>query len=138
VGKAKGVLIFAGYGISAPEFSYDDFRETDVRDKVVLVLRGEPAALAEKAPGAGHTIHASLISKAINAKNHGAAALIVVNGKLARGESDELLPFGSAEGPEEAGIVCLQVKASVADEWLRPTGLTTAELQDSIEKEKGS
>jgi len=49
-----------------------------------------------------------------------------------------LLPFGDAEGPEEAGILCLQVKTPVADEWLRPTGLTTAELQDSIEKEKSS
>jgi hypothetical protein len=137
-GKVKAAMAFAGYGISAPEFSYDDFHDADVRDKIVLVLRGEPEALGEKAPSGGHTVHASLISKAINAKNHGAAALVVVNGKLPHGESDELLPFGNAEGPEEAGIVCLQVRAPVADEWLRPTGLTTAELQDSIEKEKGS
>ena len=30
------------------------------------------------------------------------------------------------------------MRAPVADQWLRPTGLTTAELQDSIDKEKGS
>jgi len=137
-GKVKAALVFAGYGITASEFFYDDFHDADVRDKIVLVLRGEPEALAQKAPSGGHTAHASLISKAINAKNHGAAALIVVNGKLPHGESDELLPFGNAEGPEEAGIVCLQVRAPVADQWLRPTGLTTAELQDSIDKEKGS
>src|SRR5262245_48092327 len=138
VGKVKAALVFGGYGITAPEFSYDDFRDADVRDKVVLVLRGEPEALAQKASTGGHTAHASLISKAINAKNHGAAALIVVSGRLPHGESDELIPFGRAEGPEEAGIICLQVKAAVADEWLRSTGLTAAELEDSIEKEKGS
>jgi len=137
-GNAKAPVVFAGYGITAPEFGYDDFHDADVRDKIVLVLRGEPEALAQKAPAGGHTTHASLISKAINTKNHGAAAVIVVNGKLPHGESNELLPFGDAEGPEEAGILCLQVKAPVADEWLRPTGLTTAELQDSIEKEKSS
>ena len=137
-GNAKGSLVFAGYGITAPEISYDDFHDSDVAGKVVLVLRGEPEALAQKAPGGGHTTHASLITKAINAKNHGALALIVVNGKLPRSESDELIPFGEAEGPEEAGILCLQVKAAVADNWLRPTGLSAAELQDSIEKERSS
>jgi Peptidase family M28/PDZ domain/PA domain len=137
-GDAKASLVFAGYGITAPEFGYDDFHDADVRDKIVLVLRGEPESISQKAPSAGHTTHASLITKAINAKNHGAAALIVVNGKLSHGDSDELLPFGNAEGPEEAGILCLQVKTPVADEWLRPTGLTSAELQDSIEKEKNS
>ncbi|HEU0369470.1 MAG TPA: M28 family peptidase [Candidatus Acidoferrum sp.] len=137
-GNARASVVFAGYGITAPEFGYDDFHDADVRDKIVLVLRGEPESISEKAPSAGHTTHASLITKAINAKNHGAAALIVVNGKLSHGDSDELRPFGDAEGPEEAGILCLQVKTPVADEWLRPTGLTSAELQDSIEKEKNS
>jgi peptidase M28-like protein/PDZ domain-containing protein/PA domain-containing protein len=137
-GNAKAAVVFAGYGITAPEFGYDDFHDADVRDKIVLVLRGEPEALAQKASTGGHTTHASLITKAINAKNHGAAALIVVNGELPHGDSDELLPFGDAEGPEEAGILCLQVKAPVADEWLGPTGLTAAELQGSIEKENSS
>src|SRR5215510_556766 len=31
-GKVKAALVFAGYGITAPEFSYDDFRDVDVRD----------------------------------------------------------------------------------------------------------
>jgi len=137
-GNAQASVVFAGYGITAPEFGYDDFHDADVRDKIVLVLGGEPESISQKAPSAGHTAHASLITKAINVKNHGAAALIVVNGKLSHGDSDELPPFGYAEGPEEAGILCLQVKTAVADEWLRPTGLTSAELQDSIEKEKNS
>jgi hypothetical protein len=137
-GNAKSGLVFSGYGITAPEFNYDDFHDADVAGKVVLVLRGEPEGMAQKAPGGGHTMHASLITKAINAKNHGALALIVVNGRLARGESDQLIPFAGTEGPEEAGILCLQVKAAVADDWLRPTGLSAAELEESIEREKSS
>ena len=137
-GNAKGDIVFAGYGITAPEFSYDDYHDADVHEKIVLVLRGEPELLAQKAGSGGHTVHAALVTKAINAKNHGALAMIVVNGKLPTGESDELLPFGDAEGPEEAGILCLQVKSGIADDWLRPTGLSAAEMQDSIEKERSA
>jgi hypothetical protein len=35
-------LVFAGYGIVAPEFDYNDYQELDVTGKVVVVLAGEP------------------------------------------------------------------------------------------------
>ena len=35
-------LIFAGYGIIAPEFDYNDYQSIDVEDKIVVVLEGEP------------------------------------------------------------------------------------------------
>ena len=35
---AVGGLIFAGYGITAPEFNYDDYQNIDVNDKVVLIF----------------------------------------------------------------------------------------------------
>jgi hypothetical protein len=37
-----GGLVFAGYGISAPDKNYDDYNDLDVKGKVVLVIRGEP------------------------------------------------------------------------------------------------
>src|SRR5262249_53424233 len=40
--NAAGGVVFAGYGITAPEYSYDDFTHLDVQDKIVLVLRHEP------------------------------------------------------------------------------------------------
>ncbi len=33
----SGEVVFAGYGITAPEFGYDDYAGVDVRGKVVLV-----------------------------------------------------------------------------------------------------
>ena len=36
---AEGGLIFAGYGITAREFNYDDYQNIDVKDKVVLIFR---------------------------------------------------------------------------------------------------
>jgi len=35
-------LVFAGFGISAPDLGYDDFAEIDVEGKLVVVLRGAP------------------------------------------------------------------------------------------------
>lgn len=35
-------MIFAGYGISAPEFDYNDYHELDAEGKIVVFLEGEP------------------------------------------------------------------------------------------------
>ncbi|MBP6743505.1 MAG: hypothetical protein KA244_11665, partial [Deltaproteobacteria bacterium] len=35
-------LLFVGYGITAPELQWDDYKGIDVRGKVVLVLDGDP------------------------------------------------------------------------------------------------
>ena len=35
-------LVFAGYGITAPERNWDDYGDIDVRGKIVVVISGEP------------------------------------------------------------------------------------------------
>src|SRR5262249_17433070 len=35
-------LVFAGYGIEAPEYQWDDFKGVDVRGKVVVMLNNDP------------------------------------------------------------------------------------------------
>ena len=132
-GSVNAPLVFVGYGISAPEFSYDEYQGLDTKGKIVLVLRGELPSLSARSPERGHTPHESVISKAINAKNHGAAGVILVNGKLAKGEEDFLPRFGDAEGPEDVGILCLQVKNAVADAWLRNRGKSLLEVQRQID-----
>jgi hypothetical protein len=132
-GEAGGSgIVFAGYGISAPEFSYDDYAGLDVKDKVVVVLRYEPSGFAAKSGNQGMTHHSQLVSKAINARNHGAKALVVVNGKLADGEEDLLTRFGSVSGPENVGIVMVQVKNAVAVDWFKAAGKSLADVQSAI------
>lgn len=43
-GEASGEIVFAGYGIAAPEFEYDDLWGLDFTGKIALVLRWEPQA----------------------------------------------------------------------------------------------
>ncbi|HTT19066.1 MAG TPA: M28 family peptidase [Candidatus Sulfotelmatobacter sp.] len=127
-GQVNALLVFAGYGATAEEFHYDDYAGLDVKDKVVVVLRYEPAGLSHH----GQTQHSQLITKAINARNHGAKALIVVNGNIGDGEEDMLTRFGSVSGPENVGIVMVQVKNAVADAWFQAAGKTLREVQDQI------
>ena len=42
VSAVTGDLVFAGYGIVAPRRSWDDYKDADVRGKIVLVLPGDP------------------------------------------------------------------------------------------------
>ncbi len=131
-GDVAGPVVFAGYGATADEFHYDDYAGVDVKDKIVVVLRYEPAGFAEKSGNHGLTQHSQLITKAINARNHGAKAVVVVNGKLGDGEEDLLTRFGSVSGPENIGIVFVQVKNDAAEGWFRSAGKSLKEAQEQI------
>ncbi|HLJ23776.1 MAG TPA: M28 family peptidase [Candidatus Acidoferrales bacterium] len=129
---AAGPVVFAGYGATAPEFGYDDYAHLDVKDKIVLLLRYEPSGFAAKSGNAGFTQHSQLITKAINARNHGAKAVILVNGKLGDNEDDQLTKFGSVNGPENAGVVIVQAKNDATNAWFAAAGKSLAEVQSQI------
>jgi len=132
-GSAQGSMVFAGYGATADEFQYDDYAGIEVKDKIVVVLRNEPPSFAAKEGNHGLTRHSQLVTKAINARNHGAKALVLVNGKLGDGEEDLLTRFGSVSGPEDIGIISVQVKNDVGEEWLKAAGKSLADVQKQID-----
>ncbi|MFB3920827.1 MAG: M28 family peptidase [Terriglobia bacterium] len=138
VGSFEAPLVFAGYGITASDLHYDDYAHLDVKDKFVIVLRHEPQEDDEKSPFAGKqlTTHSAIVNKAINAKNHGAAGMILVNDTGAHpSEGDTLIRFASLSGPEEMKLASLEVKAAVVDEWLKPSGHTLEELRQAIDQD---
>ena len=132
-GPAAGSVVFAGYGVTAEEYQYDDYANLDVKDKIVVLLRYEPSAFAARSGNQGLTHHSQMITKAINARNHGARAVVLINGKLGDGEEDLLTRFGSVSGPENIGIVFVQVKNAVAETWLQAAGKSLKDLQDQID-----
>lgn len=82
--SATGLIVFAGYGITALEYNYDDYKDIDVKGKIVLILKHEPGEKDAKSPfkGEKETKYSFLNSKMENAKNHGALAVLVVNDPL--------------------------------------------------------
>jgi len=131
-GTASGPVVFAGYGASASEFGYDDYQDLDVKDKIVVVLRYEPSGFAAKHGNTGLTQHSELITKAINARNHGAKAVVIVNGALGHGEEDVLTRFGAISGPINSGILLVQAKNEIVDSWFRAAGKSLADVQGQI------
>jgi hypothetical protein len=133
--KTAGVA-FVGYGITASEYNYDDYAGIDVNGKAVLVLRHEPQEEDEQSVFRGRQItrHAGLVNKAINARNHGAAAMVLVNDPANHG-NDRLIPFGRIDGPSDLGIPVIQVKQSVAQQWLRSANRSLDDLQKAIDRD---
>ncbi|HEV2425840.1 MAG TPA: M28 family peptidase [Terriglobia bacterium] len=135
-GHFQGEMVFAGYGITAPEEHYDDYQGVDAKGKFVLVLRHYPQESNPKGPGAQLATRADLVSKSINARNHGAVGMILVNDTANHaGEPDTLIKFGELAGPEALSIAAVQVTASLADEWLKPSGHTLADLTGAINRD---
>jgi hypothetical protein len=137
-GKLTGSVVFAGYGITAPEYKYDDYANIDVKGKIVILLRHEPQEADEKSVFAGKqfTQHAQFASKATNAKMHGAAGVIIVNDTANHKEDDDKLQvFGSVSGPEDAGIPFVQVKEAIAEKWFEASGKHLDQIIQGIDKD---
>jgi hypothetical protein len=136
--KMNGGVVFAGYGITAPEYNYDDYKGIDARDKIVLIMRHEPQEFDEKSIFAGkvYTQHSQFWSKASNAKMHGARGVILMNDRAAHpGEADELEKFAGAVGPGDAGIPFVQIRCEIAERWFAVAGKNADEIQKGIDQD---
>ncbi|WP_068135138.1 M20/M25/M40 family metallo-hydrolase [Roseimaritima ulvae] len=80
-GKAEGPLVFAGYGITAPELQYDDYQDIDASGAVVMLIRKSPGGASKQSPFSErkHARHAFFATKVKNAIEHGAVAVLIVN-----------------------------------------------------------
>ena len=81
-------LVFVGYGVVAPEYGWDDFKDVDVRGKTVLMLIGDPPVPDPKDPskldekmfkGKAMTYYGRWTYKYEIAAQRGAAAAIIIH-----------------------------------------------------------
>ena len=134
-------VVFAGYGITAPEAGYDDFAGIDVRGKAVLVFDHEPQEDNAQSVfhGTGFTLHANTWTKTQTAERHGATAVLVVTEPVNTHRSAPRPPE-RANAPRQAlarselRIPRFGVSPQVAQALLEPTGRTLAELQAEIDR----
>lgn len=131
-GNLKAQVVFCGYGISQPELGYDDYKDIDVKGKVVLVFKYNP-----KWNIAGTTFkNGNPREKAIVAAKHGAIGILFVSfpndvqpqapiGSVIHGEGEQMLNF-----PE------LHIELNLANILFEGSGKTLKELQTLIDNEK--
>jgi hypothetical protein len=93
-GSAEADVVFAGYGITAPEIGHDDYEGLDVRGKLVLVLRHAPREKDEASPFAKHPQHGLFAAKAMNAARRGALGMLLVTDPLNHEGGDDLRMSG--------------------------------------------
>ena len=119
-------VVFAGYGITAPEFGYDDYAGIDAKGKWVLVLPGEPQRENPDSvfAGRGDTIYAGSRLKLLNAQQHGAVGVLLAGGRIGSlvrarsgGALRARLPAQALAG-SRVTIPLVQLYPSVADSLL--------------------
>ncbi len=116
-------MVFAGYGITAPEYGYDDYAAIDARGKAVVLIdrepqEGDPASVFL---GTGLTWHAAPRIKRLNAQAHGAVAVLFLPSIASTAAAYPRNPLrGSARTlyDEEITIPMLAFPAAAADRLL--------------------
>ena len=143
-----GDVVFAGYGITAPELNYDDYRGIDVRGKIVLVFDHEPQ---ENDPasifnGMGNTRYATSRVKLLNAQAHSAIGVLQVaepNRKHPSNQERQARIGGSAQRArrmpsqaiegDEVKIPLVVVSDKIAAGLIASAGKQATEVQSAID-----
>ena len=139
-----GSIVFAGYGIEAPEYGYNDFAGVDVKGKIALVLPREPQAndANSKFMGTWDTYHAFNWEKLEALRKLGAAGVLIVQG-VGPSHDVKQIPASStrsAGGPSIAlagqmwDLPVFTIQREAADRFLAPSGKTVEALQREIDR----
>jgi Zn-dependent M28 family amino/carboxypeptidase len=73
-------MVFVGYGVQAPEFQWDDFKGTDVKGKVIVVLINDPPVEDERIfGGKAMTYYGRWTYKFEKAAELGAAGCLIIH-----------------------------------------------------------
>ncbi len=85
-GEIRGSVVYAGYGLYAPDMGYDDFAGIDVRGKIVMISAGKPGGDRADSPFNRPENRARFSGRRTPAENcarllseRGAAALIIID-----------------------------------------------------------
>jgi hypothetical protein len=116
-GDRTGDLVFAGWGISAPELNYDDYAGLDVKGRFVLCFRGTPDD-AEK----GFQIYDEHRTRMRTAKDKGALGIIYIYPEA----------VSNPNGDWIEGFTPAMITEKAADLIFKEKGGSSAELKKAL------
>ncbi|GGI57597.1 M20/M25/M40 family metallo-hydrolase [Winogradskyella haliclonae] len=118
-------MVFAGFGIVAPNNNWDDYKDADVKGKVVVVLNNDPGFYMDNPNlfrGKQPTFYGSLKYKKKEAFNKGAIGLLIVH--------DELIGFDTFNSQKDAPLF-VEGEEELASDGLQFSGyITTSIMKD--------
>lgn len=129
-------LVFAGYGIVAPQTDeqpmYDSYVHLDVENKWVVVLRRMPANITPERrqyfSGFSHDRY-----KAMMARERGAKGIIFVSGPSSQFKT-ELIPLRMDGSMGSSSLAAISVTDSVAAPWFQAVGEDLKSIQEQLDK----
>jgi hypothetical protein len=98
-------LVFAGYGLSAPDVRYDDYEGIDVNGKAVIIFSHEPQEADPNSP-----LKTTVYKKAEAARTRGARLLLVVSDPSHSTDQGLYHSFEVSPDVDEAGLPVLRVR----------------------------
>lgn len=140
---ATAPVVFAGYGINAPEYGYNDLAHVDIRGKIVMVLPHEPQEFdpQSKFKGTWNTYHAYDQYKYQDLINAGAIGILDIQ------ETYQHRPPDAPSAPRQDwfsdeiyslpglwDVPAFSITEDVANELLKKTGKTVAGLRSEIDR----
>ncbi len=135
-GVVEGEVVFVGYGLTVPGElgeGYDAYAGLDVQDKIVVVLRYVPEAVAPERRQQLNR-YAGLRYKAMQAREHGAKAFLVVAGPNSP-NAGKLIPLDFDSSLADSGIVAASISDTVANTLFAPSGKDLKEIQSGLDVE---
>lgn len=135
-GEFEGEVVFAGYGLKAPEGNqrgYDSYAGLDVSNKIVLVLRYVPEGVEPKRRQELN-VFAGLRYKAMIARERGARGILVVTGPNSP-NAGQLAPLSFDTSLSGSGILGASVSVKAAQAILDAAGKDLKALQTALDTE---
>ena len=135
-GVVEGEVVFVGYGLSVPGAlgeGYDAYAGLDVKDKIVVALRYVPEAVEPKRRQQLNR-YAGLRYKAMQAREHGAKAFLVVAGPNSP-NAGQLIPLDFDSSLADSGIVAASISDTVANALFAPSGKDMEAVQSGLDVE---
>jgi Zn-dependent M28 family amino/carboxypeptidase len=129
--KVSAPLVFAGYATRVPEMNYDDFKDIDVKGKIVVYISGQPAGVQGPLVSHYQSERAKLLA------SMGALGTATINNPAtsdipwARASMARFVPsmsLNEKKGKEPELKVGLTINPAHADKFLAGSGHTIAEI----------
>lgn len=126
-------VVFCGYGLSKPEFGYDDYANIDVKGKIVLVFKSNPTWKMNDTSNWGNGYPRF---KAKLAKEHGAVGMLIVSLPNDAKPQKTIISVLEGGGEQDENFPQFHIDIPVADEFLDGSGFTLKDLQTRIDNSK--
>ena len=132
-GKAEGPVVLVGYGITAAEQNFDEYKDAGARDKIALALAGTPDG---DNPHGRFTRAGELRFKAAAARAAGAKALVVVAAEE-KFADDKLSRLRYDNSGGDAGLPVAVVSRQAASKILGLGGTVTLREVERVARDWG-